>query len=421
MLRKILRLFQSPMKENLPDKKTEAEQKEIPEHHGIKVIKLAEGSIHLEDREFLSKFPQEVQAQFAKLSWLDSAEALKYLAENLASKGDLKTAEEIVDQIKDSIARRPEDKGRLYWGRTRGLVSLAITEFQQGSQEQAQKRIEDLLEIISQQKEWDKEGHLVSVARFYVETKQTEKLKELIGIVKKNPNAAWQIVEPWANLELEQGNYENALALEEFLGYDTYQVELRVIVARKIGHQFPEKAMEILQGAEEIAIRDKRSPDLRIDRAWAFIGQPKDEGSISTIELAKHFFITGDSEKADGLLKKSISEPSKPVFGFDQLGPAEIQLEIGKAYLLSDDPGHEKTKRYIYSAFQSLADIKYSGQYSEEMSYAKDDVYRRIENILMEIKDIEGLKKVLSVIDETPQHRVQLEIFALLLDRSQAD
>ena len=80
-----------------------------------------------------------------------------------------------------------------------------------------------------------------------------------------------------------------------------------------------------------------------------------------------------------------------------------------------------QTKKHIYSAIQSLADVKYSGQYSEEMSYAKDDIYRRVENILMEIKDMEGLKKVLSVIDETPQHRVQLEIFALLLYRSQAD
>ncbi len=420
MIRRILELFHSPMKEKMPDKNPEPQQNESSEPRGIKVIKLAEGSILLEDREFLSKFPQEVQDQFAKLSWLDSAEALKYLAEDCAFKSDLKTAEEIVDQIKDSVSLR-KDENRLYWGRTRGLVSLAVSEFKQGLPEQAQKRIEDLLEVISNQKDWDKEGHFVSLARFYLETKQTEKLKELVDLVKKNPNAAWQIIEPWAELELEQDNYESALALEEFLGYDTYKVELRVKVARKIGHQLPEKAAEILRGAEEIAIRDKRSPDSGIDGAWAFIGQPKDEGSISNIELAKHFFIAGDSEKADGLLKKAISETPKSVFGFDQLGPASIQLEIGKAYLLTDDSNHEKTKKHIYSAIQSLADVKYSGQYSEEMSYAKDDIYRRVENILMEIKDMEGLKKVLSVIDETPQHRVQLEIFALLLYRSQAD
>lgn len=409
------------MKENLPDKKIEAGQNEIPEHHGIKVIKLAEGLIQLEDREFLSKFPQEIQDQFAKLSWLDSAEALKYLAEDRASKGDLKTAEKIVNQIKDSVSLR-KDENRLYWGRTRGLVSLAITEFQQGSQEQAQKRIEDLLEIISQEKEWDKEGHLVSVARFYVETKQTEKLKELTGIVKKNPNAAWQIVEPWAELELEQGNYENALALEEFLGYDTYKVELRVIVARKIGHQLPEKAMEILQGAEEIAIQDKRSPDPRIDGAWAFIGHPENakgkDDPFRTVELAKHFFVVGDKVKAEDLLKEADTKAKTERFWTETISP-EILLQIGKAYLLAND--QTNAKKYLYEAAQKVADIRYSGQYSEDMAYAKDGVYQRIENTLMEIKDIEGLKKVSSVIDETPQHRMQLEIFALLLDRSQAD
>jgi len=52
------------------------------------------------------------------------------------------------------------------------------------------------------------------------------------------------------------------------------------------------------------------------------------------------------------------------------------------------------------------------------VSYEKDGTYQRIEEILTEIKDIDGLKKILKVLGEASQHRVQLEIFSLLLNQA---
>ena len=412
LIQRIIDLFRPTMSEQPKQESLQPESK-------IKVIKLAEGSIRLENPGLLSVFPQEVQDQFDQLSWLDAAEALGQLAESRATQGDFETAEKIVDQIKDQTAPA-KDKDRLYWGRARGILSLAIAEFKQGQQEKAEKRIYDLITVIGQQQPYDQEHHFVSVSKYYLETRQTDKLRELTDKVKRDPNSAWRIVEPWADLELEQGNYEAALSLEDLLGYDTYKIDLRVQIAKKIGHQLPDKATEILEGAEELAAKDKlRSPDHRVDQAWAFIGQPeKIKGKpdpFQTVELAKHFFTVGNKAKAESLLKEASEKANSERFWSETI-PAEILIQIAKAYLLENN--RNNAKKYLYQAIQKVAGINYRGQYQEEMSYEKDGTYQRIEDVLAEIKDIDGLKKVLEVVGETSEYRVQLEIFSLLLSKA---
>ncbi|MDP3697029.1 MAG: hypothetical protein Q8R55_03270 [Candidatus Taylorbacteria bacterium] len=410
-------IFKSKKREEPPQPKVEPEKK-------IKVIRLEDGSINVERPEFLNKFSPEIRELFGQMSWLDADQALKYLAEDRLQKGDFETAEEIVSQIKSSVGIKPIEGP--YWGQVDGLVSIAVAEYDQGQQDKAMERISGILNQINESPEYNKGGNLALISKFFIETDQIEKVRELISQigVERDPNTIWRVVEDLAKHELDKGNYESALSLEDLLKYDTYKIELRVMVARNIGHQAPEKAAEILNGAEEAAVRDKRSPDARVNEAWAFIGRPKTDDPISSIELAKHFFVVGNSEKAQDLLGKAASEPLKPTFDFNQLGSAEIKLEIGKAYLFSNDPGHDKTKEHIYSALQSLARVKYSGQYSEEMAYAKSDVYKKAEEVLVEIGDLEGLRRLLDdefINNTASSHRIRMDILTVLLNRKQAD
>ncbi len=417
-LMKKFNLFKSGKKEKLPQPVIEPEKK-------IKVIRLEDGSINVERPEFLSKFSPEICELFGQMSWLDADQALKYLAEDRLQKGDFETAEEIVSQIKFSGGIKPIEGP--YWGQVDGLVSIVIAEYEQGQQDKAMERISDTLKQIKESPEYNRGGNLALISRFFIETDQTEKVREIIDQigVDRDPNTIWRIVEHLAKHELDKGNYESVLSLENLLKYDTYKIALLIMIARSIGHQSPEKAAEILLGAEEAAVRDKRSPDSRINNAWAFIGQPKTEDATSTVELAKHFFILKDSVRAEGLLQKATAE-SKRTDRFDpyRTEPAIVFLEAGKAYLLTEDSGQTQTKRYLNLALQSLANIKYLGQYSEEMSYAKDDVYKKIEKVLIEIGDLEGLKGLLSdefIQSTASSHRIRMDILTVLLNRKQAD
>ncbi len=407
--------FKSSKKERSTQPAVEPEKK-------IKVIRLEDGSINIERPEFLDKFSPEIRELFGQMSWLDADQALKYLAEDRLKKGDFETAEEIISQIKSSVGIKPIEGP--YWGQVDGLVSIAIAEYEQGQQDKAMERISGMLNQINKSPEYNRGGNLALISKFFIETDQIEKVRELVNQigVDRDPNCIWRVVEQLARHESDKGNYESALALDILLKYETYKIDLRIMVARNIGHQFPEKAAEILSGAEEAAVRDKRSPDARINEAWAFIGKPKTDDPISSIELAKHFFVSGNSERAEELLRKAGSG-SRSEFGFSELGPARIQFEIGKAYLLTQDPDHKNTKRYLNSALQSMSGIKYSGQYSEELSYAKDDVYRKIEKVLIELGDLKGLNALLDddFIKGSSSHRIRMDMLTVLLNKKQAD
>src|SRR3989338_295238 len=232
-------IFKSKKREEPPQPAVEPEKK-------IKVIRLEDGSINVERPQFLNKFSPEIRELFSQMSWLDADQALRYLAEDRLQKGDFETAEEIVSQIKSSVGVKPIEGP--YWGQVDGIVSIAIAEYEQGQKDKATERISGILNQINESPEYNKGGNLALISKFFIETDQIEKVRELISQIgiEREPNTIWRVVEDLAKHELDKGNYESVLSLEDLLKYDTYKIELRIMVAHNIGHQAPEKAAEIL-------------------------------------------------------------------------------------------------------------------------------------------------------------------------------
>jgi len=355
--------------------------------------------------EYLQTFSPEVQKQYDELPRGLKDDGLLILAEGKIHQGDLHIAENIIGIIEDTD-----------YIQKKGLISLSLAEYKQGNKEKADERVANILEQV---KKDDHDYLYPNISQYYFQTDRVEKVLEIIDDIKveNDPNLAWSIIEPLASYELNDGRYQEAIALEKYLSIEYYSTELLVMVARKIGHQFPEEAVKILQRASESATNEKNGTSShKVDNAWAFIGQPENikHGKLpsQTLELAKHNFITGNISTGKDLIEKAIVETIKSHTN-DSTDLASLYCECGRAYLLLSDPEHKKTKEYLYKAIQTISGIKYEGLYQEEMAYEKDGLLQKIEQTLMEIGDLDGIKKAHSVAISSGKYRAQLEILAL--------
>lgn len=369
--------------------------------------------------EILGTFPLEIQNQYRKIPRGLKDNALCILAQARIERGDLSSAEKIVDIIKDPYK---DDEEESYFNGSLNitLVSLATATYQQGDTEKADEIITDRLDHA---KSLDLDYLYPLVSKYYLETDRVEKTKVIIDTldIESDNLLLKDLIEPLAKYELEKDNFQEAANLTKYLTVEYYSTKLLVMVARNIGHKRPEDAAIILEEASKIASKEKSGvSNYEIDKAWAFIGHPERSVDVNspfqTVEYAKHHFLMGDNSAAERLIQEAISK-SKNNRNQDDTLLANVYLECGKAFLLSGDPENKKAKEYLYKAIDSVLGINYSGLYQEEMSYEKDGIFKRVEETLISIGNLNGLTKIFTATKGSTQDRVQLEILAMSLSK----
>lgn len=368
--------------------------------------------------KILRTFPTEIQDQYQKIPNGLRNDALCILAQFKIDGGDLLSAEQIIDIIKEPYKN---DEERPYFNASLNiaLVSLASAIYQQGDVEKSDKIITNILDHA---KTLNLDYLFPLVSKYYLETDRVEKTKEIINAtnIEKDQNLLWQLIEPLAKYELENDKPQEASSLNKYLTVEYYSTKLLAMIARNIGHKHPEEAIKILEEASKIVSKEKRGNEVIIDKAWAFIGHPERVEETNSpfvdIEFAKHHFLVGDSSTAEKLIQEAISKSKNNHYqGDTQL--ANIYLECGNAYLLSADPKHKEAKEYLYQAIDSVLGIEYRGLYQEDMGYEKDNIFRQIEESLIDIGDLEGLTKIYTATKDSTKSRVQLEILAMSLNK----
>ena len=369
--------------------------------------------------EVLNSFPLEIQDQYRKIPYGLRDEALCILAEAKIENGDLLSAEQIIETLKDPYINN-EEKQYFDESLNTALVSLAVAKYQQGDTENADKIINN---IFDHAKALDLDFLYPLVSKYFLETDRVENTKKIIDSIdiEKDQNLLWQLIEPLAKHDLEKGNFQEATDLKKYLTVEYYSTKLLVTVARNIGHKHPEEAIAILEEASKIASNEKSgASSFEVGGAWAFMGLPESSADTTnhfwTIESAKHHFLIRENSTAERLIQKTISKSKNDSIQENTL-LANLYLECGKAYLLSGDQKNKEAKEYLDKAIDAVLGIKYGGLYQEEMSYHKDDVFERIEEVLMSIGDLEGMTKIYNETTDSTKSRTQLEILEMTLNK----